>query len=393
MNAGMGVGTSSFSTVGRFTLTGRVNVIIMNPRSPLIGKICSCFGGSITLTNVPIVKPSGRKTRLRNDGSFTGTFVVHRGVPATHCGDVSTKGLRRKCTFLRRLRTPCMLGTSNLTTNGNILVLSALRRTGGRLSSVLKNVFNSTDGAIIVRRFLSNVRYSIFIVASNRDCGILPITGSCGHVNRNGANLGANKVKTISPIPFTSRAFVRGISRHVVHPAVRKLGTRGVSCGNFVFLNLVGIGNRPVIVRCGYHVNSPRARIIVLHVRDSLIRLLRNITRNGLNDHALIRSPHTTMAIVLMDNNCPRTCRGKGIVDNLSGIPTRGVVFRTKAGTTSKRVLADNNHIVTIDSCKTSGRRTLTQSFTNTGLVSFRGGCFHGSVKFSLWVIIVGTSL
>lgn len=204
MNRGMTVGTSSFATVERFMMGGGVSVMIMNPRSPLIGKVCSCFGGSRTLGGVPIVKPSGTNTMLRNDGRFTGNFVRHRGVPATNCGDVATTGLRRKLTFLRALRTPCMLGTSNLYTKGNMLVLPALRRTGGRLGRVLDKVFNSTSTAMIVRRFLDNVRYSMFILASKGGCGVLPRTGSCGHVNRNSGKLGANNVNDMSPIPFTS---------------------------------------------------------------------------------------------------------------------------------------------------------------------------------------------
>lgn len=165
---------------------------------------------------------------------------------------------------------------------------------------------------------------------------------------------------------------------------MRKLTTRNVSCGNFVFFNLVGMGNRPVIVRCGMHVNSPRARDIVLHVGDSLIRLLRKITANGLGRGILRVSPHSTMYIVLMSNKCPRRCSGKFTVDKMRRV--RGdVMFRTKATLGSKRMIADNKHIVTIDSCNTGGRRTLTRSFTGTGGVGFSGGCFHSSVKFSLW--------
>ncbi len=201
---GVSLGTSSFRNVGNFILGGGVSVMMMNPRSPLMGKICSCFGASTRLGSIPIVNPSGRKTMLRNDGSFTGTFVRHRGVPATTCHAFAKRALRRNLGFLRALRTPCMLGTSNLYTNGNMLVLPALRRTHGRLGRVLNKVFNSTSSSIIVRRFLDNVRYSMFIVASNGGCGVLPRTGSCGHVNRRSANLGANNVNDISPIPFTA---------------------------------------------------------------------------------------------------------------------------------------------------------------------------------------------
>lgn len=200
----MTVGTSSFRNVGRFMATRNVSVMMMNPRSPLIGKMCSFFGGSSTLGRMPIVNPSGTKTMLRKDGRFTGNFVRHRRVPATKCGDMATTGLRRKLTFLRALRTPCILGTSKLYTKGNMLVLPALRRTGGRLGRVLNKVFKGTSTAMIVRRFLDNVRYSMFMLASKGGCGVLPRTGSCGHVNRNSGKLGANNVNSISPIPFTS---------------------------------------------------------------------------------------------------------------------------------------------------------------------------------------------
>lgn len=349
--------------------------------------VFSDFGRSPTAYRVSVVNPATGNTALRNDGRFTGNFVVHRGVPATHCGDVATSGLRRKLSFLTSLRTPCMLGTSKLYTNGNILVLPALRRTRGRLGRVLSNVFNSTDTAMIVRRFLDNVRYSMFIVASNHRCGMLPMTGSCGHVNRNSGNLGANNVNDIAPMPFTSRAFVRGMHAHVVRPAMGNLRRRRVNCRNFVFLKLVGIGNRPVIVRCGIHVNSPRARDIVLHVGDSLMSLLRNITRNSLSRHALRFSPHATTYIVLIDKKCPRTCRGNGIVAKFRGTTRASdVLFRTKATAGSKRAMATNNHIVTIYSCNRAGRRTLRGDCHITSVVGFRGGCFHHSVKFSLWV-------
>ncbi len=171
---------------------------------------------------------------------------------------------------------------------------------------------------------------------------------------------------------------------HVVHPAMRKLTRRNVSCGKFVFFKLVGMGNRPVIVRCGMHVNSPRARDIVLHVGDSLMSLLRNITRNGLGRHALRFSRHDTIYIVLISNNCPRTCRGKFPVANVRRMRS-DVMFRTNATLGSERIMATKNHIVTMDSCKGSGRRTLGRSFRRTRGVRFRGGCFHSSVKLSLW--------
>lgn len=169
-----------------------------------MGNICSSFGTSPHARGVPIVNPSGTNTILRKDGSFTGRFVGHRGVPATRCRAFSNRRMRRNLGFLRALGTPCMLGTSNLYTNGNILVLPALRRTGGRFGRVLNNVFNGTSTHMIVRRFLDNVRYSMFMLASNGGCGVLPRTGSCGHVNRRSANLGANNVNDIAPIPFTA---------------------------------------------------------------------------------------------------------------------------------------------------------------------------------------------
>lgn len=386
MNRGIGVGTASFTTLKTFTLRRDVSVVIMNPRSPLMRNVCSRFRDGPYLGGVTVVNPSGRKTELRNDGRFTGRFVRHRRVPATHCRDIATSALGRKLTFLRALRTPCILGTSKLYTKGKMLVLPALRRTGGRLGRVLKNVFNGTSTAIIVRRFLDNVRYSMFMLASNSRCGILPMTGSCGHVNRNSGKLGANNVNDIAPIPFTSRIFVRGMHAHVVRPAIGKLGTRNVACGKFVFLKLVGIGNRPVMVRCGIHVNSPRARDIVLHVRDSLMRLLRKITRNGLSTQSLIVSPHATAYIVVIDKKCPRTCRGKCTVGKLRTTQTASdVLFRTKATVGSKRTIASNKHILTVYSCNGSGTSTLTRYCGITSVVSFGSGGCHHSVNFSLW--------
>lgn len=385
MNRGIGVGTASFGTLGTFILGRGVDVVMINPRSPLIRNVCSCFRKGPRARRVTVVKPAHRKTHLRNDGRFTGRFVRHRGVPATHCGDVATSALRRNFAFLRALRTPCILGTSKLYTKGNILVLPALSRTGGRLGRVLDNVFNGTSTAMIVRRFLDNVRYDMFMLASDRRCGMLPMTGSCGHVNRNSGKLGANNVKDIAPIPFTGSRFVRGMHAHVVRPAMGNLGRRNVLCGNFVFLKLVGMGKRPVIVRCGIHVNSPRARDIVLHIGDSLMRLFRNITRGGLSAGALRVSPHATTYIVLMDNNCPRACRGKFPVANFSRTTTASdVLFRTNAALGSKRMMADNKHIVTVDSCKGAGRRTLTGDCGIARVVRFRGGGLQESVNFSL---------
>lgn len=272
------ISTASVPNIIRLTGGLTTSLIIITPSSPLITKVISTLG----TRNFTAFNPGTTTTVVRNSGIFSGGLVLGCGVPATRCGIFSGPYSILACVG-RGGRFPTIVGTSNLTLNGNIVVPRGLRRTRGNIRRVVRSgVFNRDNGRIIIRRFLANPRISILTFASNGYIGPVISSVSRGHTLSNSGNLGANNVNAISPGPCCATSVTGRYVRGVFLPAVSTVGGRKHAFGNYLCFNLVLAPGKPGIVRCGYHFNSPRARIILPHLGASVVSVFRTVGGNAL---------------------------------------------------------------------------------------------------------------
>lgn len=374
----IGVDTASLGNVASFTIGVGVSFYMITPSSPLMLKLISVLRDG----KVPYFNPSGGTTVVRKDGIFSGGLVGGCNVPATNCRIFSSPRRTLSCVG-RGGRCPAIVGTSNLTLKGNIVVTRSRRRTRSTMGAVVRSGgFNSDKGGIIVRRFLANPRISILSFASKG--AMIPVISSVsrGHTLSNSGKLGANKVKAITPGPCCATRVTGRYTRGVFLPAIGTVGGRGEAFGNYLCFNLVLAPGNPGIVRCGYHFNSPRARIILPLLGASLLAVVHTIRSRALSFLGIRFGSRDTTYIIVTSNNCPLSCNGNCRVSFNSDRGARGIaMFRTNATRGSNGVIASNNEILKIATAKGSLGTTLSATCGTARRVGFGSTFCEGSVN------------
>jgi phosphoribosylamine--glycine ligase len=243
--------------------------------------------------------------------------------------------------------------------------------------------FGEAGKKVVIEQFLPGKEISVFILMDGKNYVLLPEAKDYKKIGERDTGPNTGGMGAISPVPFANAALMKKIEEKVIKPTVNGLIKDKLEYRGFIFFGLMIVNDEPYVIEYNCRLGDPETEVILLRLKNDLVELLTQATRQNLDKVKIETDLRTVSAIVAVSGGYPAEYRKGYEINGLDNInPSDSVLFHMGTANNNGKVVTDGGRVFCIASYGRSVFDAVEISKEEMEKVSFTGMIYRNDIGY-----------
>lgn len=378
------ISPNDFDAVKQFSITEKIDLVVVGPEDPLVNGITDFFKRDTTLQHIPVIGPSKHGAQLEGSKEFAKEFLVKNNIPTARYESFTAETLEKGYTFLESLQAPYVLKADGLAAGKGVLILNDLDEAKTELKNMLVDAkFGSASAKVVIEEFLSGIELSCFVLTDGKSYKILPTAKDYKRIGEGDTGLNTGGMGAVSPVPFATPEFLSKIEERIVKPTIQGLQNDNIDYIGFVFIGLIKVGDDPFVIEYNVRMGDPETEVVMPRLKTDLVDVFEAMSKQELDTISIEIDDRAATTIMMVSGGYPEDYEKEKEIFGLENIQN-SIPFHAGTKLENGKIVTNGGRVIAVTSYGNNYEEAISQSYENIKKISFDKMYYRKDIGFDL---------
>ena len=375
---------TDFEAIKKFSLSEKVEMIVVGPEDPLVKGIFDFFQNDSELKHIPVIGPSKRGSQLEGSKEFAKEFLVKHNIPTAGYDSFTKETVDAGCAFLETLQPPYVLKADGLAAGKGVLIIRELAEAKEELRNMLvHSKFGEASSKVVIEEFLDGIELSCFVLTDGKNYKILPTAKDYKRIGEGDTGLNTGGMGAVSPVTFADAVLLEKIENRIVKPTIDGLQKDGIQYKGFVFIGLINVKGEPIVIEYNVRMGDPETEVVIPRLKSDLVELFLAVANEKLDEKTLEIDTQSAATIMVVSGGYPEEYMNGKVISGIETV-SDSIIFHAGTKTDNGQIMSNGGRVLAVTSLGTNFEEAIKKSYQNIEKLHFDTMYFRKDIGFDL---------
>ena len=317
---------SDFNKIKEFSISNKINLIIVGPEKPLVDGIVDFFKD----TEIDVFGPDKISSQLEGSKIFTKKICEKYNIPTAKFGVFNS--FNEAIVFLDKAKFPLVVKADGLASGKGVFISED--KNDAELA--IKEIFDGKFGLaknVLIEEFLVGEEMSYFIVSDGKEIKKFETAQDHKRVLEGDKGTNTGGMGAYSPSRLINQALEEKILNKIIKPTIRALKEMGSNYKGFLYAGLMIIKGEPYLIEYNVRMGDPECQTILPKLKTNLLEIIEACCNENLKNLNIEWYNKKSLCVVVCSKGYPDKYDNKILIENIEKINLDKESFIFHAGT------------------------------------------------------------
>jgi phosphoribosylamine--glycine ligase len=370
---------SDFNKIREFSISNKINLIIVGPEKPLVDGIVDFFKD----TQINIFGPDKISAQLEGSKIFTKKICEEYKIPTAKFGVF--KNSIEAVAFLDKTKFPLVVKADGLASGKGVYICE----NKDTADIAVKEIFNGKFGVaknILIEEFLLGEEMSYFIISDGKE--IKNFETAQDHKRVLEGDMGSNTggMGSYSPSRLINSTLERKILNKIIKPTIKALQEMGSNYKGFLYAGLMIVNNEPYLIEYNVRMGDPECQTILPKLKSDLLEIIEACCDEKLKRLKIEWFNKKSLCVVLCSKGYPEKYNNEVLIENIEKIDLNKNDFIYHAGTKKikNKIYSNGGRVINFVSLSSNFKKSRDIIFNHINKLNWNGGFFRKDIGYKV---------
>ena len=370
---------SDFNKIKEFSISNKINLIIVGPEKPLVDGIVDFFKD----TKIDVFGPDKISSQLEGSKIFTKKICEEYKIPTAKFGIFENPG--EAITFLDKTKFPLVVKADGLASGKGVYICEDK----DNADIAIKEIFNGKFGVaknVLIEEFLVGEEMSYFIISDGKEIKSFETAQDHKRVleGDKGANTGG--MGAYSPSRLINPILEEKILNKVIKPTIKALKEIGSNYKGFLYAGLMIVDGEPYLIEYNVRMGDPECQTILPKLKTDLLEIIKACCQERLKNLKIEWYDKKSLCIVLCSKGYPDKYNNAVLIENTAKLNLSKNDFMYHAGTkkVEDKIYSNGGRVVNFVSLSSNFKESRDRIFNHINELNWSGGFFRKDIGYKV---------
>ena len=370
---------SDFNKIKEFSISNKINLIIVGPEKPLVDGIVDFFKD----TKIDVFGPDKISSQLEGSKIFTKKICEEYKIPTAKFGifEIPSEAI----TFLDKTKFPLVVKADGLASGKGVYICEDKNNA----DIAIKEIFNGKFGVaknVLIEEFLVGEEMSYFIISDGKEIKSFETAQDHKRVleGDKGANTGG--MGAYSPSRLINPILEEKILNKVIKPTIKALKEIGSNYKGFLYAGLMIVDGEPYLIEYNVRMGDPECQTILPKLKTDLLEIIKACCQERLKNLKIEWYDKKSLCIVLCSKGYPDKYDNTVLIENTAKLNLSKNDFMYHAGTkkVEDKIYSNGGRVVNFVSLSSNFKESRDRIFNHINELNWSGGFFRKDIGYKV---------
>ena len=370
---------SDFNKIKEFSISNKINLIIVGPEKPLVDGIVDFFKD----TKIDVFGPDKISSQLEGSKIFTKKICEEYKIPTAKFGIFENPS--EAITFLDKTNFPLVVKADGLASGKGVYICEDKNNA----DIAIKEIFNGKFGVaknVLIEEFLVGEEMSYFIISDGKEIKSFETAQDHKRVleGDKGANTGG--MGAYSPSRLINPILEEKILNKVIKPTIKALKEIGSNYKGFLYAGLMIVDGEPYLIEYNVRMGDPECQTILPKLKTDLLEIIKACCQERLKNLKIEWYDKKSLCIVLCSKGYPDKYDNTVLIENTAKLNLSKNDFMYHAGTkkVEDKIYSNGGRVVNFVSLSSNFKESRDRIFNHINELNWSGGFFRKDIGYKV---------
>ena len=370
---------SDFNKIKEFSISNKINLIIVGPEKPLVDGIVDFFKD----TKIDVFGPDKISSQLEGSKIFTKKICEEYKIPTAKFGIFENPS--EAITFLDKTKFPLVVKADGLASGKGVYICEDK----DNADIAIKEIFNGKFGVaknVLIEEFLVGEEMSYFIISDGKEIKSFETAQDHKRVleGDKGANTGG--MGAYSPSRLINPILEEKILNKVIKPTIKALKEIGSNYKGFLYAGLMIVDGEPYLIEYNVRMGDPECQTILPKLKTDLLEIIKACCQERLKNLKIEWYDKKSLCIVLCSKGYPDKYDNAVLIENTAKLNLSKNDFMYHAGTkkVEDKIYSNGGRVVNFVSLSSNFKESRDRIFNHINELNWSGGFFRKDIGYKV---------
>ena len=370
---------SDFNKIKEFSISNKINLIIVGPEKPLVDGIVDFFKD----TKIDVFGPDKISSQLEGSKIFTKKICEEYKIPTAKFGIFENPS--EAITFLDKTKFPLVVKADGLASGKGVYICEDKNNA----DIAIKEIFNGKFGVaknVLIEEFLVGEEMSYFIISDGKEIKSFETAQDHKRVleGDKGANTGG--MGAYSPSRLINPILEEKILNKVIKPTIKALKEIGSNYKGFLYAGLMIVDGEPYLIEYNVRMGDPECQTILPKLKTDLLEIIKACCQERLKNLKIEWYDKKSLCIVLCSKGYPDKYDNAVLIENTAKLNLSKNDFMYHAGTkkVEDKIYSNGGRVVNFVSLSSNFKESRDRIFNHINELNWSGGFFRKDIGYKV---------
>ena len=370
---------SDFNKIKEFSISNKINLIIVGPEKPLVNGIVNFFKD----TEIKVFGPDKISSQLEGSKIFTKKICKEYKIPTAKFGIFESSS--EAINFLDKTQFPLVVKADGLASGKGVYICEDK----DSADIAIKEIFNGKFGIaknILIEEFLAGEEMSYFIISDGSEIKNFETAQDHKRVLEGDKGENTGGMGAYSPSRLINPVLEEKILNKIIKPTIRALKEMGSNYRGFLYAGLMIINDEPFLIEYNVRMGDPECQTILPKLKTDLLEIIEACCNQKLRDLKIEWYDKKSLCIVLCSKGYPGKYTNNILIENIEKISLSKDDFIYHAGTKKidNKTYSNGGRVINIISLSSDFKESRDKIFNHINQLNWKGGFFRKDIGYKV---------
>jgi len=370
---------SDFNKIKEFSISNKINLIIVGPEKPLVDGIVDFFKD----TNIDIFGPDKISSQLEGSKIFTKKICQEYKIPTAKFGIFESSS--ETITFLNQTQFPLVVKADGLASGKGVYICE----NKDSANVAIKEIFNGKFGVaknVLIEEFLVGEEMSYFIISDGKEIKSFETAQDHKRVLEGDKGENTGGMGAYSPSRLINKALEEKILNKIIHPTIKALQEMGSDYRGFLYAGLMIVNGEPFLIEYNVRMGDPECQTILPKLKTDLLEIIEACCNKKLKNLEIEWHNQKSLCVVLCSKGYPNKYNNDVLIENINKLNLDKGDFIYHAGTkkNENKIYSNGGRVINFVSLSSNFKESRDKIFNHINKLNWRGGFFRKDIGYKV---------
>ena len=368
-----------FNKLKKFSLSNKIDLIIVGPEKPLVDGIVDFFQNS----GIDIFGPDKISSQLEGSKIFTKMICEKYDIPTAKFGIF--ENLDKAISFLDQTIFPLVIKADGLASGKGVYICEKKEEANIAIKEIFYGKFGIAKN-VLIEEFLEGEEMSYFVISDGKTIKNFETAQDHKRVleGDRGANTGG--MGAYSPSRLINDELEKKILNKIINPTIKALAKMGSNYKGFLYAGLMIINNEPFLIEYNVRMGDPECQTILPKLKTDLLDIIIACCSEKLENVKIDWYDKKSLCIVLCSKGYPEKYDDGILIENIKKISLKENEFIYHAGTKKieGKIYSNGGRVINLTCLSSDFKESRHKIFNLIDSLNWPGGFFRKDIGYKV---------
>ena len=370
---------SDFSRIKEFSISNKINLIIVGPEKPLVDGIVDFFKDS----KIDIFGPDKISSQLEGSKIFTKKICDEYKIPTAKFGIF--ENYSKASTFLDKAQFPLVVKSDGLASGKGVYICEDINSANIAIKEIFDGKFGIAKN-VLIEEFLNGEEMSYFIISDGKEIKSFETAQDHKRVLEGDKGSNTGGMGAYSPSRLINQILEEKILNNIIKPTIKALQKMGSNYKGFLYAGLMIVNGEPYLIEYNVRMGDPECQTIIPKLKTDLLEIIEACCNEKLKELKIEWYDKKSLCIVLCSKGYPDKYNNDILIENTEKLNLGENDFIYHAGTKKieNKLYSNGGRVINFVSVSSNFKKSRNRIFSHINKLNWDGGFFRKDIGYKV---------